>query len=71
MTVKMKKMIIKMSASNDRQHPKQLLSSERCSWKMLAVRKSQKMTMRHLSRRVCTVTHCLVVCLGRLSCSPC
>ncbi|EGW13748.1 hypothetical protein I79_020663 [Cricetulus griseus] len=51
MTVKTKKMIIKMYASNDRQHLKQLLNRERCSWKLSAVRKSQKKMMRHHSKR--------------------
>ncbi|KAF6293367.1 nuclear casein kinase and cyclin dependent kinase substrate 1 [Rhinolophus ferrumequinum] len=51
-TVKMKKKIIKMCANNGRQHLKQLLNRERCSWKMWAVKKKKKKRMRHHSRRI-------------------
>nr|KAF6413869.1 nuclear casein kinase and cyclin dependent kinase substrate 1 [Molossus molossus] len=50
-TVKMKKKIIKMYASNGRQPLKQLLNRERCSWKMWAVKKNKKRRTRHHSRR--------------------
>nr|KAF6291235.1 nuclear casein kinase and cyclin dependent kinase substrate 1 [Myotis myotis] len=51
-TVRMKRKIIKMCASNGRQPLKQLLNRERCSWKMWAVKKNRKKRTRHSSRRI-------------------